>query len=90
MKSQYVTDRLPSRNSSQVNPPFQISYVIEFPTAHIIDSSLISSLCCVSLFYPQSLFRRSQWPRRLRRDSAAARLLELRVRIPSRGLEVSL
>lgn len=52
MKSQFVTDRLPSRNSSQVNPPFQITYVTEFPTAHIIDSSHISYLCCVSLFLP--------------------------------------
>lgn len=56
VKSQYVTDRLPSRNSSQVNLPFQIIYVIEFPTAHIIDHVLISSLCCVSLFLSLTLY----------------------------------
>jgi hypothetical protein len=56
MKSQHVTGRLPFRNSSQVNPPFKITYVIEFPTAHIIDLFLISSLCCVSLFLSATLY----------------------------------
>jgi hypothetical protein len=35
---------------------FQIIYVIEFPTAHIIDPLLISSLCCVSLFLSATLY----------------------------------
>jgi hypothetical protein len=56
IKSQYVTDRLPSRNSSQVNPPFQITYVIEFLTAHIIEPFIISSLCCVFLFLSATLY----------------------------------
>ena len=43
----------------------------------VVLSSLKSKL------YPSStLFSRSQWPRRLRRESAAARLLGLWVRIP--------
>ena len=32
---------------------------------------------------------RSRWPRGLRRRSVAARLLRLRVRIPPRGMDVS-
>ena len=36
--------------------PFQITYVIEFPTAHIIDPLLISSFSCVSLFLSITLY----------------------------------
>jgi hypothetical protein len=41
--------------------------------------------CCQRLFFRMFTLCRSQWPRGLRRGSAAARLLGLRVRIPSKS-----
>jgi hypothetical protein len=89
--TQYVTDRLPSRNSSQVKTTFS-NYLCNWisNSTYCRSSSYFLSLLRFSIFISNSLFRWSQWPRGLRRESAAAPVLELRVRIPSGGIDVCL
>ena len=53
------------------------------------DSLIIRHLCCIILFRSSNLsLCRSQWPRGLRRESAASRLLGMWVRIPLGGMDV--
>ena len=76
-----------SRRTCKIHFSIILSYVSNFPPPQRGLSNISSAF---TISFHTCHMRRSQWPRGLRRRSAAARLLRLWVRIPPGGMDVCL